>query len=195
MHRKHLPHLEQAGAIYFVTFRLADSLPQKLLKKWRMDRDAWIAFHSEPWTEEEVKEYRREFTARIEEWLDVGSGECVLRDEDCRRALEVSLNHDHGTKCDLGDWVIMPNHVHLLVQPLGATRLSDVLMGIKGVSSRQINERLGRKGRLWMDESFDHIVRSLEQLEKIQTYIERNPRKAGLHIGEFSYERRWLVEK
>jgi REP element-mobilizing transposase RayT len=195
IHRKHLPHVEQSGAIYFVTFRLADSLPQKQLKQWRADRSAWMAFHPEPWTEDEAMEYRREFTARIEKWLDAGSGECVLRNENCRSALEITMKHAHCAECDLGDWVIMPNHVHLLIQPLGSSCLSEILKGIKGVSARRINQCLGRTGRVWMDESFDHIVRSLEQLEKLQTYVERNPMKARLRMGEFSYERRWTVEE
>ena len=107
----------------------------------------------------------------------------------------MTLKHDQGTNYDLGDWVVMPNHVHLLIQPFESSCLSPILKGIKGVSARRINQCLGRKGRVWMNESFDHIVRSLEQLEKIQTYIERNPRKAGLQTVEFSYERRWMVEK
>jgi len=72
-------------------------------------------------------------------------------------------------------------------------QLHEILKPIKGVSSRNINRMLGRAGTLWMEESFSHLVRSLEQLKKIQRYIRENPVKAGLVEGAFSYEQRWEV--
>jgi putative transposase len=64
---------------------------------------------------------------------------------------------------------------------------------VKGVSARNINRLLGRSGSLWMQESFSHIVRSLEQLKKFQRYIQMNPEKARLPATDFSYEQRWQI--
>lgn len=190
---RHLPHLSQTGGIYFVTFRLEDSVPQKLLKRWLYNRQAWLAEHPEPWDETTGKEYQNLFTARMERWLDAGYGECLLRDERCRKELAERLLFKHGRDYDLGDCVVMPNHVHVLLQPLGGVSLEEIMKPIKGVSARNINRLLERSGSLWMQESFSHIVRSLEQLKKFQRYIQMNSEKACLPATDFSYEQRWQI--
>ncbi len=87
----------------------------------------------------------------------------------------------------------MPNHVHVLVRPRTAGQLQSLLRPIKGVSARNINAATGNSGALWQGESFDHIVRSLEQLKRLQEYVRNNPIKAGLKPDEFTYEQRWVV--
>ena len=76
-------------------------------------------------------------------------------------------------------YVVMPNHVHLLVTPtVVATRW---LAPLKGFTAYRANELLGRHGQaFWQDESYDHLVRSEAQFDRIQAYIEENPVKAGL---------------
>ena len=190
---RHLPQLALPGGIYFVTFRLEDSVPQKLLKRWLYERHAWLAEHPEPWDKTTRKEYQSLFTARMERWLDAGYGECLLRDERSRSELAERLFFKHGRDYDLGDWVVMPNHVHVLLQPLGGVSLEEIMRPVKGISARNINRLLGRSGSLWMQESFSHIVRSLEQLKRIQRYIQMNPDKACLPATDFSYEQRWQL--
>jgi len=192
-HRRHLPQLDLPGAIYFVTFRLEDSMPQKLLKRWIYKRHAWLGEHPEPWDEATRKEYQRIFTVRMERYLDAGYGECLLRDERCRREVAERLLFKHDCDYDLGDWVVMPNHVHVLLQPLGGVCLEEIMKPVKGISARNINRLLDRSGSVWMQESFSHIVRSLEQLKKFQRYIQMNPQKVGLPATDFSYEQRWQI--
>ena len=150
-HHRHLPQLDQPGAIYFVTFRLGDSVPQKVLKRWLHEREGWRRSHPEPWNKVVLQEYRRLFTVRMERWLDAGSGECVLGDVRCRTEVAERLLFKHGTDYDLGDWVMMPNHVHVLLQPIGDKPLHEILKSIKGVSARNLNRLLGKTGSLWMD--------------------------------------------
>lgn len=192
-HHRHLPQLDQPGAIYFVTFRLADSVAQRVLKRWLHEREGWRRSHPEPWDEGTSQEYRSLFTVQMERWLDAGHGNCVLREERCRKELTERLLFKHGIDYDLGDWVMMPNHVHVLLQPLEGKPLHEILKSIKGVSARNLNRVLGKTGSLWMDESFSHIVRSLDQLKKFQRYIWMNPQKAGLPETGFSYEQRWEI--
>ncbi|MDZ4344994.1 MAG: DEAD/DEAH box helicase family protein, partial [Candidatus Binatia bacterium] len=73
-----LPHWRQDGATYFVTFRLADSLPQEKLAEWRKERDQWLGQHPEPHNEAARKEYYERFPQRLQQWLDAGTGSCVL---------------------------------------------------------------------------------------------------------------------
>jgi type I restriction enzyme R subunit len=80
IHRHRLPHWQQSEVFYFVTWRLADSLPQSKLKQWREEKDNWLCAHPEPWDGETEEEYHRLFSDRIDKWLDAGEGSCVLRD-------------------------------------------------------------------------------------------------------------------
>jgi REP element-mobilizing transposase RayT len=80
---------------------------------------------------------------------------------------------------ELRAWVLMLNHVHLLIYP--QTALSRITKAIKNFSAREANAVLGRRGRpFWQDESYDHWVRSPEESAKIVRYIEANPLTAGL---------------
>jgi putative transposase len=81
--------------------------------------------------------------------------------------------------CKLQAFVVMPNHVHLLITP--RRPLSEVTKWIKGASARSANQILNRTGRpFWQDESFDHWVRSQAEFAKIERYIVNNPVRAGL---------------
>jgi len=184
-HRR-LPHWYQEGCTYFVTFRLADSLPQDKLSAWVAELKTWLAFHPKPWSGADESEYEERFGQRFEQWLDAGYGECHLKRPEIRAVVEHCLNCFDGQRYDLGDFVIMPNHVHLLIHPRQGHALSDILKGIKGVSANQCNKLLGRSGTFWMDESFDHIVRNTRQLEKYQRYIAQNPEIAGLKADTFT---------
>jgi type I restriction enzyme R subunit len=83
-----LPHWRQDGATYFVTFRLADSLPQARLEQWRKERDAWNAAHPEPHDEATRKDYYERFPQRIQQWLDAGTGSCVLSLPEVKQLVE-----------------------------------------------------------------------------------------------------------
>jgi hypothetical protein len=76
--RRRLPHWQQEGVTYFVTFRLADSIPADKLAYIEEERDRWLASHPEPWTEEQKREYYACFCVPIERWLDVGYGSCAI---------------------------------------------------------------------------------------------------------------------
>jgi len=211
-----LPHWRQAGSTYFVTFRLADSLPQEKLKQWQCERDEWLAENPKPTvergedtasTEENVdavssprlmewqREYRARFTKQFEKWLDAGNGSCILQQPDIRSILEESLRCFCGKRYGLHSYVIMPNHLHVLVTPFGEHTLSKIIKGWKSVSTREINKLRGERGEdtastikksgvVWQKESFDHIVRSAESFTKFKRYIDENP--AGLDSDVYS---------
>jgi REP element-mobilizing transposase RayT len=112
----------------------------------------------------------------MESWLDAGYGSCLLALPELRAELIETLERFDGQRHDIISAVIMPNHVHLLLRPREGD-LSEILKGIKGTSARRINRVSGRTGeRLWMEESYDHIVQSIEELKAFQQYIRKNPR-------------------
>ena len=171
-----LPHWRQDGAIYFVTFRTADSMPQDKLKQWLDERKAWMEEHPEPHTAAERLEYTKLFPQRFQEWLDAGYGACQLARPEVRETVEHALGHFNGTRYRLGEYVVMPNHVHVLVSPLGEHELSEILQAWKSFTAKEINRLISESGHFWQKESFDHIVRSPEQMERIKKYIRDNPK-------------------
>lgn len=113
--------------------------------------------------------------------LDKGAtGPLWLRDPKIAGYVEDAIFHGEELKqYELDTYVVMPNHVHVLLWPWIA--MDRVTGGIKGVSARAANAALGRTGQhFWEEESFDHWVRSDRELERIRTYIDRNPVTAGL---------------
>ena len=180
---RHLPHWQQPGATYFVTFRLADSLPALTLAHWRHDRDEWLRTHPRPWTPLLSAEYYRLFHESIETHLDKGLGSCTLAASDVAEIVERALRHFDGERYWLGSYAIMPNHVHVLVTLDGEESLSATLHSWKSFTAQRINDLLNRSGRFWQDESFDHIVRHEDELRAIEHYIAENPGNAGLEKG------------
>jgi carbamoylphosphate synthase large subunit/REP element-mobilizing transposase RayT len=183
--RRNLPHWEQEGATYFVTFRLADAVPAELAAQWREEVKTWRKFNPPPWNAKTAYEYQKRFFQGREEWLDQGHGGCVLRERQVATVVKEALNHFDGDRYHIDSFVVMPNHVHLLVQPLSQNSLRDILKSWKRYTATAINQILGRTGNLWMEESFDRIVRDWDELVRYRAYIASNPEKARLRQGEF----------
>ena len=149
-----LPHWRQDQTTYFVTFRLADSLPQEKLQKWIHEREMWFQSRSgvsplsngsskrqnaaSTLTEQEQAEYHQLFSNRIEEWLDQGSGSRVLEIPECREIVAAALRHFDGQRYSLGEFVVASNHVHVIVTPLPGHDLSDILHSWKSFTAKEI---------------------------------------------------------
>ncbi len=166
-----LPHWRQEGVSYFVTFRTADSIPQEKLRLWLAEKDEWLKAHPEPHDEQTRREFYKNFTARFQKWIDQGYGECLLGQSKYYDIVKNALLHFDGERYALGDFVIMPNHVHAIVTPKNGNDLSDILHSWKSFTANQINKLSGNTGAFWQKESYDHILRGPEQLEKIIAYI------------------------
>ena len=167
-----LPHWRQDGVLYFVTFRLADSLPSEKRHSMQLEREAWLHAHPEPLTPGEEQEYWTLFGARTQQFLDAGHGACLLASPEMGVLVEDALRHFDAERYELGKLVVAPNHVHVLVRPLPGYELSGIVASWKSYTSLRINRRLGREGALWQKESYDHIVRSASALWHIERYIE-----------------------
>jgi REP element-mobilizing transposase RayT len=172
-----LPHWEQGSVWYFITFRLADALPKEVIDKIEAQRAEWKRSHAmDRLSDEEKKEYHRLFSERYEALLNAGHGSCLLRESENARIVENAL-HFFDRQCyELDEYIIMPNHVHLLVKPLTDHELVDILDSWKSFTANKINRRVGRSGQLWQHESYDHIVRNERAMQAIRRYIIENPK-------------------
>ncbi len=170
-----LPHWSQSGCVQFVTFRLADSLPQSKLIEYKKSRDRWMTGHPRPWNESEEEEYDNVFGAAIDKWIDAGHGDCLLKDKRLRDVVAGVMANDNGRRCDIYAMVIMPNHVHVLMTPGEGHVVQTIVGAWKSVSSHKINEILNRKGAVWERESFDRMVRGADDFNRYAQYIAANP--------------------
>ena len=93
IYQRHLPHWRQDGATYFVTFRLADSLPQMKLRELASFRKEWERLHPPPHPNEELDQLSREIMQCVNRWLDQGFGACVLKEPSLAARLIESLHH------------------------------------------------------------------------------------------------------
>jgi len=182
IYERNLPHCRQAGATYFVTFRLGDSLPQDKLRQLMEIRRDWERRHPPPRQGMELEEFAREMFERVERWLDQGYGECHLKHPQLAAFIIDAMHHFDGTRYELDAYVVMPNHVHTIVRPEnpGEDALETILKSWKQFSARNINLATGGCGELWQQESYDRIVRDEEHLWRCLQYIGRNATKAGL---------------
>lgn len=179
IYRRHLPHWRQVGATYFVTCRLADSLPEHLLIQLDVLRRALSIRQAD---EDGVVKADREYFQAMKQYLDIGHGECWLRMPELRDLVSGAYRHFDGERYELGEFVVMPNHTHVLVRPLPGFELEEILHSWKSHTGRQINSMLRRKGPVWQEESYDRIVRDGAEFARTGRYIRNNalpPEKRG----------------
>jgi len=183
--RGYLPHWykEDAETSYYVTFRLGDSLPATLLAEIEAERERLLKHALEqdkPMSRADRDQMEHVFSERIEQFLDAGAGACHLAKPSVTAMMRDVLFHFNGERYDIHAWAIMPNHVHLLLNCRPGWDLSTNLQSMKSFSSKQANMLLHRTGKFWQRESYDHIVRSQDEYDRILKYIVENPARAGL---------------
>ena len=169
-----LPHWHQNNKYVFITFRLADSLPQKKMELLKDEKECWMKSHPKPWTEEVSKEYAKRFASKIDKWLDSGYGECLLKHPQNRKIVEEALFHFNNKHYHLKAFVVMPNHVHILLQLFNGHEMEKFLKSIKSYTAKKINEFEHRSGKVWFSESYDHLVRNEDNYKHILKYIYAN---------------------
>lgn len=185
------PHWHQTGAVTFVTIRLHDSMPAAVVKQWLKAQQDWfvqqglgqISVDAMLARNDLPRELRRAFTKfRNQLWntsLDDCHGACFLRNRDHAKIVADSLLHFDGIRYDIERFVVMPNHVHFLVQMHQGWDLRAQCESWMRYTATQINRCMGIGGDFWA-EPFDHVVRNPTQFDYLRRYIVENPAKAGL---------------
>lgn len=168
--RGYLPHFDSPHAVQHVTFRLADSLPAAVLASCRAD------LHRLP-PDQRATTLRR----RLEAWIDTGHGSCLLREPAAAELVEAALLAFDAVRYRLLAWVVMPNHVHVLVQPCEGWPLGGIVSSWKSFTGRRLPSRSATGAKsVWQREYWDRFVRDEAHLVWVRAYIHQNPVKAGL---------------
>lgn len=166
--RGYLPHADLHGTPQFIIYRCADSLPADFMSS-RLESDS-------------------EERQRIDRLLDAGYGSCPLSHPDVAPIIMANWRHFADQRYRLIAWVIMPNHVHVLMVPMAGWSLSAIIHGWKSYSATRINEvlygpassRRSRAPALWQREYWDRWIRDEGHFMQAVSYIHDNPVKAGL---------------
>src|SRR5687767_2820601 len=155
---RRLPHWSQAGTICFITWRTWDSIPEPVLADWLRQRDRWLDQHgidsSSPDWRVRVREldaalfeeFQRHISDRWNDQLDAGHGACVLMRPALAEVVARSLAHFDGDRYVLTDFVVMPNHVHLLAAFLTEEAMLAQCESWKHYTAVKINRAVGRTG-------------------------------------------------
>jgi REP element-mobilizing transposase RayT len=184
--RGYLPHVKREGADYFVTFRLADSLPKEVLLDFEAEKAERLrAFHNAkrlgrvtPDTEQIIN---RDFLRQVERFLDTCAGACHLRKPEVASLVAGALKFFDEQRYLLREWVVMPNHVHVLFWPMPNHTVGEAVKSWKQFTSLRAKRILGLpEGAFWQREPFDHWVRDEIERGRIARYIRNNPVSARL---------------
>jgi REP element-mobilizing transposase RayT len=167
--RGYLPHFDGIVIPQFITIHLADSLPKKVLQRWRDELQSL-----------EFEQERIILQKRIERYLDQGFGNAFLKDNRIATLVQNSLLKFDGIRYRLFAWVVMPNHVHALFTRFENYKIRKILHSLKSYTAHESNKILRREGQFWLEDYFDRYIRNAEHFHRTVEYIENNPVKAGL---------------
>lgn len=181
-HRRNLPHRNKSGLIQFITFRLADSLPQDVLKQIEKEIDS---------IDDSEKEIERR--KKYQYWLDKGLGSCALANREMAQVVQEAFLHHDGEKYDLLAWSIMPNHVHVLIKT--EDDLVKIVQSWKSFTGKWAlaNNKKFNLGidsdanKFWMPEYWDRFIRDEAHFNNSVRYILNNPAKARLPENHIAY--------
>lgn len=189
-YERKLPHYQPEGAIFFITTRLKNSLPKSIVEKLRLEK---IKANEELVKISEQKDYyqrwyeeQRRYFGKWDAALDNSPlSDNWLSNPRIAKIVQDSLHYFNGQRYELDAYCIMPNHVHIVLQPLEKSEnvfysLTSIMHSIKRFTAKEANKLLGRTGSFWQPETYDHIVRDDSELLRIILYVINNPVKAGL---------------
>jgi putative transposase len=194
---RRLPHWSQEGTVIFITWRAWDSMPRHVLEAWQAERAAWLHqrgidpnadnMHGQmeklPYAVR--REYQRLLFSRWEGCLDTCFGACVLRRPELAHVVAESLRYFDGDRYLLIDFVVMPNHVHVLAAFPSEEGMRKQCASWKHYTAVRLDQALGVQGKFWASDSYDHLVRGADQFDGLRRYIAENPRRAKLQPGQF----------
>ena len=182
-YHRYLPHRDKPGIIQTITYRLADSLPENILHKISEDLSTLPP-------ENQDSEKRK----RLETYLDAGHGCCALKTPQAAQCIIENWKHFHSHRYDLIAWVVMPNHVHVMIHVYPEIQLGRIVQSWKGFTGKRIAQFVGEQARtragargsqepsksIWMREYWDRFIRDETHFLNAIDYIHQNPVKAGL---------------
>jgi REP element-mobilizing transposase RayT len=202
-YRRNLPHYQPQGGVFFVTYRLAFSLPKFILdelsnKKRELDKK--LKNLSEAEQQARSADFDKILFAIEDHFLDIYSdGPQWLKNDAIAQLVIESLLFHHEKVYDLYCGLIMSNHVHAVLKPRNnwgtPYSLSEIMKNHKSFTATQANKLLNRTGQFWHHENYDHWIRDERELFRVLDYVLNNPVKAGLVENYQDWKHYWLNDE
>lgn len=205
-YKRNLPHYQPPGYTYFVTYRLSGSLPVETIKQLKYEREKQIkeiaGISNKSLQQEKYKKMQSIYFGKFDKLLDASDyGPTWIKQKEIAQIVKDAIHFYDKKKYNLICYTIMSNHVHQVFTPI-VGRISDstiqnnegsnprnrvsgyivtkILQDLKRFTARECNKILNRSGAFWQHESYDHVVRDYDELQRIIKYVLYNPVKAGL---------------
>jgi putative transposase len=163
--RGYIPHFDAGAMVQTITFRLADSLPRGYYEKAAV-----------------ITPINIERAILFEKGIDQGCGNCLLNEPQYAEIVRDTLHHSDGERYRLLAWVIMPNHVHAMIEQIYGHSLSTIIQSWKSYSAHTINKINESQRQVWSPDYFDRYIRNDAHYANAKFYIETNPVKARLVV-------------
>ncbi len=189
-YRRHLPHYQPLEAEYHVVFRLAGSMPAEVIDRLRQEREIErkriATFNDDARKHDERRRFGAAHLTKFDRLLDSSSsGPRWLADERVAAIVTEAMHFRDEKQYDLFAFTVMPNHVHMVFSTVRRAdcptyTVTQILQKLKWNTAVKANRILRRSGVFWQDESYDHVIRTDEELERTIWYVLNNPVKAGL---------------
>ncbi len=184
-YRRNLPHWQPKGAEFFVTFRLAGSLPKEVITHLKEKYHQLKKLKKESKESELVDKFEAKIFRSFDDFLDRElTGPIWLSNKKVAKIVVDSLHFYDQTRYDLYAFTIMSNHVHFVFRHLEQydvnLPVTSIMKNIKSYTAKEANKLLVRKGSFWQYESYDRVIRDEAELENTLKYTLYNPVKAGL---------------
>lgn len=200
-YKRNLPHYQPPNAVYFITFRLADSLPKTVIDQLKNENEllekSIIRDKDKSERDNAIYNQRKRYFAKFDKLLDCSqSGALWLKNNDVAKIVYDSIVFRDKKEYDLHCFCIMPNHVHLVFEigdehvsriadstarnGVSSYKVTKILQDLKKYTAAESNKIISRKGQFWHRESYDHVIRNTNEYRNIINYIIQNPVKAGL---------------
>ena len=210
-YRHILPHFQQPGQAYFITWCLKDSIPRKALVKYSQELKILKAQQDfckdkESIDNKNIREkyylVKNKYIKAFNNLLDCQKNPALnLSKDSIREEINASLFYWEGKKLRNLAYAIMPNHIHWVIQLLrkntrgNLVYLQDILQSVKRFTANKINELENRKGSVWQKESFETTIRDDKHLHYAIEYTINNPVSAGLVENWRDWEGCWCYDR
>ncbi|KAB2833733.1 MAG: hypothetical protein F9K48_07795 [Candidatus Brocadia sp.] len=197
-YRRNLPHYQPVYATFFITFRLAGSLPPEVIARLKEERQQQekllLKIGDEKIKKLEMLNMHKRHFGNFDEMLDkAANNQSWLEDDRIAQVIVDAMHFRDKKTYNLLAYCIMPNHVHMIFTirrrtsslykgktASGPYVVTKILENLKWYTAMKANEILNCKGAFWQHESYDHVVRDGNELERIVNYVLNNPVRAGL---------------
>lgn len=191
-YKRNLPHWQEPGAEYFVTFRLAGSLPKNAIRQLKESKDKFYKnFSNRADYPSKSRKFKASIFKKYESLLDgQGTGPVWLSNKNIADIVKEALHYRDNKEYDLYAFCIMSNHVHLVFRELysnlddqkneDAFPVTKILQGLKSYTGLMANRELNRSGAFWHEESYDRLIRNANELNNTIQYTLNNPVKINL---------------